>query len=232
MLKTDYFINQVTCKYQFSGKIRGINSSMTTSEGHSLQCSTLQNPTFFPSGSREDTKFIITPLFSRKCRKLNIVKKNWYNINRLVVIKNQLPPPSHPCTSKSNPHYCLFSYFQKEITSTINTANLYIMIEKKINTAIFSHQQLHPVASVANLSKESCYYSTTLILFFEAAALHHLLFITIDKLIVNMLANRYFYRTVKFQLKKNVNEGDPNELNPVKACTFGTADSTEEAART
>lgn len=131
MLKTDYFINQVTCKYQFPGKIRGINSSMTTSEGHSLQCSTLQNPTFFPSGSREDTKFIITPLFSRKCRKLNIVKKNWYNINRLVVIKNQLPPPSHPCTSKSNPHYCLFSYFQKEITSTINTANLYIMIEKK-----------------------------------------------------------------------------------------------------
>ena len=72
------------------------------------------------------------------------------------------------------------------------------MIEKKSIQPFSAISRLYPVASVANLSKESCYYSTTLILFFEAAALHHLLFITIDKLIVNMLANRYFYRTVKF----------------------------------
>ena len=105
------------------------------------------------------------------------------------------------------------------------------MIEKKSIQPFSAISRLHPVASVVNLSKESCYYSTTLILFFEAAALHHLPFITIDKLIVNVLAIVIFIGQLNFSWKK-INEGDPNELNPVKACTFGTADSTEEAAST
>ena len=73
---------------------------MTTSEGHSLQCSTLQNPTFFPSGSREDTKFIITPLFSRKCRKLNIVKKIGTILTGWLLLKISYHP--HPIPALQN----------------------------------------------------------------------------------------------------------------------------------